>query len=76
MGSRGLTLASLAAEAGIDPRRLGAFLEVREEATAEDLLRLAGALGVEPGELLTGVAWVTDGKGGGEYRAPERGPDS
>jgi transcriptional regulator with XRE-family HTH domain len=71
MGLRGLSSASLSGRAGIDLRRLTAFREGREEATAEDLLRLAGALGIEPGELLAGVAWIPDEKGDGEYRASE-----
>lgn len=72
MGSRGLTLVSLAAKTRIDVGRLGAILDGREEATAEDLLRLAGAFGVEPGELLAGVTWIPDEQGGGRflYRAP------
>jgi transcriptional regulator with XRE-family HTH domain len=33
----------------------------------DTLVKLAGALGVEPAELLSGVRWVSDGKGGGEF---------
>ncbi len=73
MRARGLTMAALADNAKIEPRRLEGILEAREEATAEDLLRLAGSFGVEPGELLAGVAWVPGDDGAGEYRAPERG---
>ncbi|HEY2056425.1 MAG TPA: helix-turn-helix transcriptional regulator [Solirubrobacterales bacterium] len=73
MRSRGLSSDALAAKSGIDPLRLRDFLKGREEATAEDLLRLAGAFGIEPGQLLTGVAWIPDEQGGGEYRTLERG---
>ena len=61
----------LAERSGIGPGELEAILGGEGEASAESILRLAGALEVAPGELHAGVAWAPDGEGGGGYRVEE-----
>jgi transcriptional regulator with XRE-family HTH domain len=65
---RGLSIAALAERAGIDRATLELILRGEGEVAADTILLLAGALGVEPGDLLNGLAWVRDSQGGGEYR--------
>jgi hypothetical protein len=38
------------------------------EPTMVELLRLAGALEIQPGRILEGIAWESDGAGGGGVR--------
>lgn len=52
-----------------------AILQGETEAHADSIYRLAGALGVTPGALYEGVAWIPDGEGGGEYRIDEGSGD-
>jgi transcriptional regulator with XRE-family HTH domain len=68
---RGLNLSDeeLAARANLDPGELEEILEGKGKVPLDAIILLAGALTVEPRELLDGLAWVADGKGGGEYRA-------
>ncbi|MGH2940013.1 MAG: helix-turn-helix domain-containing protein [Solirubrobacterales bacterium] len=54
---------------------LDAILRGEAEADVDSIYRLAGALGVSPGELYDGVAWIPDGEGGGEYRIDDRPED-
>jgi transcriptional regulator with XRE-family HTH domain len=72
---RGLSIEELAGRASIDRAELERILRAEAEVGADVILLLSAALGVEPGELLNGIAWVRDGKGGGEYRVddPEGG---
>jgi transcriptional regulator with XRE-family HTH domain len=42
----------------------------------DTLIKLAGALEVEPGELLTGLRWVPSGPPSGAFRADEAEADS
>lgn len=63
----------LAARSGLDPDELEAVLRGEGKIAPEVLFLLAGALGVEPGDLLEGIAWVPDGEGGGEYRRADPG---
>jgi hypothetical protein len=44
----------------------------RFESASYSIYQLAGALGVSPGELYDGVAWIPEGEGGGEYRIDDR----
>jgi transcriptional regulator with XRE-family HTH domain len=65
---RGLTVEELAARAGVEPALLGSLAEGVPDVGISALGRLAAALDVEPGELLEGIEWVPDGRGGGRYR--------
>lgn len=58
----------LAARAKLDPGELEKILAGEGRVALDVIFLLAGALEVEPGELLDGLAWVPDGEGGGEYR--------
>lgn len=64
----GLSVEALAERASIDQAELERILRAEAAVGADVILLLAHALGVEPGELLNGIVWVRDGKGGGEYR--------
>lgn len=68
---RGLTVAELGERAGIDPPQLDCLLEGSAEIGVSVFARLAAALSVDPEELLAGILWVPDGKGGGEYRVKD-----
>lgn len=46
---------SLMADQGVEP-------------TMAELLRLAGALEIQPGRILEGITWESDGAGGGRVR--------
>jgi transcriptional regulator with XRE-family HTH domain len=54
---------------------LDAILDGEAEADVESIYRLAGALGVSPGELYDGITWIPDGEGGGEFRIDDRSED-
>jgi transcriptional regulator with XRE-family HTH domain len=41
----------------------------------DTLVKLAGGLGVEPGELLDGIAWTPGSVALGSFRLPERPPE-
>jgi transcriptional regulator with XRE-family HTH domain len=68
-----LTIEDLAARADIDCALLKTLLDEVPDVEVSVLGRLAEALGVDLSELLEGVEWVPDGRGGGEYRVA--GPD-
>ncbi len=65
---RDLTLAELAARAEIHRSHLTLILAGERMVQLDTLVKLAGALDVSPAELLTGIEWVSDGEGGGEFR--------
>jgi transcriptional regulator with XRE-family HTH domain len=65
----------LAERSGIEREELDAILRGEAEARVDSVVRLAGALGVTPGELHEGVAWVPDGEGGGEFRVDDPAED-
>lgn len=65
---RGYSLDQLAERSQIEREEIEAILRGEEEAHVDTIYRLAGALGVSPGELYDGVTWRPDGEGGGEYR--------
>jgi transcriptional regulator with XRE-family HTH domain len=65
---RGYSVDRLAERSLIPRAGIEAILRGEAEAHVDSIYRLAGALEVSPGELYEGVAWVPDGKGGGEYR--------
>jgi len=65
---RGLSDQALAARAKLDQRELDQILRADTEVPLDSILLLAGALEVEPADLLDGLEWCPDGEGGGEYR--------
>jgi transcriptional regulator with XRE-family HTH domain len=71
----GYSTAQLSERAGIGGDELEAILGGEAEASAEAIVRLAGALGVAPGDLHEGVAWLPDGSGGGELVVDEEPAD-
>jgi transcriptional regulator with XRE-family HTH domain len=65
---RGLTVAELAARAEVDRALLESLGDEVPDLGISVFARLAAALGVEPDDLLEGIEWIPDGRGGGEYR--------
>ena len=72
IAARGLTAVEVAGRADIHRSHLSLILAGERMVQLDTLVKLAGALGVSPAELLAGVRWVSDGSGGGEFEA--RGP--
>lgn len=72
--ARAWTIDDLAERAEISLELLERFLADTPDVGVSVVLRLAGALGVEPDELLRGIEWIPDGRGGGGYRVgdPDR----
>jgi transcriptional regulator with XRE-family HTH domain len=66
---RGLSQPELAARAEIHRSHLTLILAGERMVQLDTLVKLAGALDVSPADLLVGVEWVSDGEGGGEFRA-------
>jgi len=67
----GYSMDQLVERSQIGRDELDAILRGDAEADVDSIYRLAGALEVTPGELHEGVAWIPDGKGGGELRVEE-----
>lgn len=65
---RGYSLDELAERAQIARKEFEAILSGEAEVRVDSVYLLAGSLGVTPGELYEGAAWIPDGQGGGEYR--------
>lgn len=55
---KGMSAESLAERSGIDGSELAEILRADREPDYEAIARLAGALGVGPGELLEGIGWI------------------
>lgn len=72
---RGWTIEELANRAECDPVQLRSLLNSFPDVGVSVIIRLAGALEVGPDELLEGIVWIPDGKGGGEYRVVEPDDD-
>jgi transcriptional regulator with XRE-family HTH domain len=73
---RGLSNRALATRAKLGLDELGQILRGDCQIQLDTIFLLAGALGVEPAELLEGIAWVPDEEeGGGEYRLENPGGD-
>ena len=53
----GLSLEVCALRAEIHPSGMGQYEAGRREAKAETIVRLAGALGLDPAALLEGIRW-------------------
>ena len=73
IAERGMTPAEVAARADIHRSHLTLILAGERMVQLDTLVKLAGALGVSPTELLAGVDWVSDGRGGGEFRSGRQG---
>jgi transcriptional regulator with XRE-family HTH domain len=58
----GLSVAALAARSAVDARELREILRGDREAAYGTIAALAGALGVEPGELFEGIRWTPPGE--------------
>jgi transcriptional regulator with XRE-family HTH domain len=71
---RGLSNEELADLAKLDLGELGEILGAEGQVALDTIFLLAGALGVEPGDLLEGIAWVPEREeGGGGYVPDEPG---
>jgi transcriptional regulator with XRE-family HTH domain len=69
--SRGYSLDRLAERSQLERAEIEAILRGEAEIDVDSVYLLAGSLGVSPGDLYEGVAWVPDGRGGGEFRVDE-----
>jgi transcriptional regulator with XRE-family HTH domain len=61
----GLSVESLAERSRIDGAELGKILRGEIEVGYRAVALLAGALGVQPGELFAGIRWIPPGEEGG-----------
>jgi transcriptional regulator with XRE-family HTH domain len=69
---KGISVEALAERSTVDPGELGEVLSGDREAGYATIALLAGALGVEPGELFRGIAWVPPEEGGeGRFEVEE-----
>lgn len=68
MEEKDLNVADTADRAEIDTGHLCLILGGKRMVQLDTLVKLAGALEVPPELLLEGVEWVSDGRGGGEFR--------
>ena len=76
MVARGLTVAEVADRAELSVHHVKRILRAERTVRLDTLVKLAGALGTSPEQLLEGVEWVSDGRGGGEFRPrPAAPPD-
>lgn len=71
---QGLSPAEVAARAEIHRSHLALILRAKRTVQLDTLVKLAGALEVPPERLLEGVEWVSDGRGGGEFRPGPAAP--
>lgn len=68
--ARGLSLSEIARRAEIHRTHVSLILRGKRMIQIDTVVKLAGALDAEPGELLTGIAWVYgEGGTGGHYAA-------
>jgi transcriptional regulator with XRE-family HTH domain len=71
---RGFSDKELAARAKLGTSDLRAIQDAEGQIGVDVIFLLAGALGVEPGQLLKGIAWDPDASGGaGGYRFDPEG---
>jgi len=73
MAEQGLAVNEVADRAELSLNHLNLILRGERTVQLDTLVKLAGALGVPPEQLLEGVEWVSDGRGGGEFRAKGSG---
>jgi transcriptional regulator with XRE-family HTH domain len=74
MAEKELTVSEVADRAELSLNHLNLILRGRRTVQLDTLIKLSGALDVPPERLLEGVEWVSDGRGGGEFRT--KGPGS
>jgi transcriptional regulator with XRE-family HTH domain len=63
----------LAKRSGLDPAEIDSILRAEVRVGTLEVYLIAGALEVDPAELLAGIRWVSDGEGGGSLEV--EGPD-
>jgi transcriptional regulator with XRE-family HTH domain len=68
---REMSTEQLAKASSLDPGQIELLLRGEGDPAADTLFLLAGALGVSPGEVGAGIAWIPDGEGGGVLRIDE-----
>jgi len=73
MAEQGLAADEVANRADLSLNHLNLILRGERMVQLDTLVKLAGALDVPPEQLLEGVEWVSDGRGGGEFRAKHPG---
>ena len=70
---RGLSLSQVAERAEIHRTHVSLILRGKRMVQIDTVVKLAGALGVGPGELLAGIAWVPgEGPSRGRFRLAVR----
>jgi transcriptional regulator with XRE-family HTH domain len=62
--SRGMSVEALAERSQLGPEDLAGILNGEAEANANSVYLLAGALGVDPGDLFNGMSWAPPADGG------------
>jgi transcriptional regulator with XRE-family HTH domain len=67
----GLSLDALAERSQLDRADLNGILNGESEASASTAYRLAGALGVDPGDLFSGMGWPPPADSGDGYAIEE-----
>jgi hypothetical protein len=73
MRRRRVTPSRLGERSTLGTERVEVFLAAGDEPRVDEVLLLAGALGVEPAVLLEGIEWIPEaGEGQGRYRIRER----
>jgi transcriptional regulator with XRE-family HTH domain len=68
---KGITSEELAGRSSIEPRELREILRGNQEAGYGTIARLAAALGVNPGDLFDGIAWISPDVGEGRLEVDE-----
>jgi transcriptional regulator with XRE-family HTH domain len=63
-----VSVAELAERSELDLETVEELLAGVAEPHLDTIYLVAGALGVDAAALFDGVAWIPDGRGGGEYR--------
>jgi transcriptional regulator with XRE-family HTH domain len=64
----GVSVTELAERSELELETVEELLGGAAEPHLDTIYLIAGALGVDAAALFDGVAWVPDGRGGGEYR--------
>jgi transcriptional regulator with XRE-family HTH domain len=68
----GLSLDALAERSQVDRNDLTGILNGESEASTNTVYLLAGALNVEPADLLRGMSWSPPAEGGGGFKIESR----
>jgi transcriptional regulator with XRE-family HTH domain len=69
--ARGLSTAELASRSTVERVRLESILRGETDLCLDTIYLLAGSLEVRPAQLLEGIEWIPDGKGGGEFQVED-----